>query len=448
MSRKLPAAASGQPDNPYLIEWVRFGTGERLPLLVRRQTGLPIEAPTYWIVANERPSNKAPATLEKRLRHLMLLYLWADARGAAPEDFIRPATFFTLEQINDLDRFCRLSLAQAIHEASAVGTKVKVVPLRRLGGPVGSSNARADVASRLSAILSFLEYESFSQVARLEFGSALRNSYEQSRKILLDVLRERARSFHVRPSTLQVREGLTGEGRAALLAAIEAGSPGNPWRPQVQQRNELILRLMYELGLRRGEILCLRVSDVKLTPDGGFLTIVRRPQDPMDLRQPKPQVKTLGRELPLSNSLRQLFLSYVSERRETKEARKHPFLFVSSADGSPLSYWCLTTIFKILRKCDGIPGNITPHILRHDWNDRFSQMSDAAYPHRTAADAAKEERLRAYAMGWASTQTAVNYTKRWVRESSNQRLLEMQASKKYPSDGRKSSSEEGINGAD
>ena len=76
-----------------MIEWVRFESGERLPPLVRRATGLPIEAATYWITASERPLNKAAASLEKQLRHLMLLYLWADARACTPEGLIRSAGF-------------------------------------------------------------------------------------------------------------------------------------------------------------------------------------------------------------------------------------------------------------------------------------------------------------------------------------------------------------------
>lgn len=437
MSRTTANRASTDAVNPYAIEWVRLQSGERLPVLVRRASGLPIEALTYWISASERPLNKAAATLEKRLRHLMFLYLWADARGASPEHIVQSPGFLTLEQLNDLDRFCRQNLAQAISEASvAVCGDEKIIPITRVASAGARSFGHADVGSRLAAIHSFLNYVSFSHVARLEPSSDLRNEYQKRREFILDVLHERARSFYVKPTTVRAREGLSGDARAALLSVIESGAPGNPWQPKVRRRNELIVRLMYELGLRRGEILCLRVSDVKVTPDSGVLTIVRRPQDPIDPRQPKPQVKTLGRELPLASGLRDLFLSYLSERRMLSGARKHPFLFVSSANGSPLSYWNLTTVFRSLRKCDGVPSDITAHVLRHDWNERFSEMSDAASPLRSAADAAKEERLRAYLMGWATTSTAANYTKRWARESANRRILEMQASKEIWSDDR------------
>ena len=49
MSRVELVLISEKLANPYSIEWVRLESGERLPLLVCRSTGLPIEAPTYWI---------------------------------------------------------------------------------------------------------------------------------------------------------------------------------------------------------------------------------------------------------------------------------------------------------------------------------------------------------------------------------------------------------------
>lgn len=432
MQRSQASTPLSDEGNPYLIEWARFQSGERLPLLVRRATGLPIEAPTYWIVATERPLNKASATLEKQLRHLMLLYLWAEWRGRTPEEVIRSPEFLTLEQLNDLDRFCRLQLQDAIAEArNVVGVSANVIPIRKAKRheAVGH-HARINVGHRLAVIHSFLEHASFAHASRMEPGSAIRDIYEQNRKFVLRALRERSRAFRPRRSAGESREGLELEAREALMAAIKQGQSGNPFEPQVQIRNELIIRLLFELGMRRGELLCLRVSDIKLAPDGGLLTIVRRPQDPEDPRQPKPQVKTLGRELPLGSTLRELFLAYLAERRKLAGARKHPFLFVSSTDGSPLSYWSMTKIFKPLRKVNGIPDDLTAHILRHDWNDRFSEMSDRASPHRTSVDATKEERARAYAMGWSNIETAANYTRRWTREAANRRMLELQERRK------------------
>ena len=57
-----------------------------MPFLVRAATGLPLQAPSYWIVSKRRPSGSQPNTLHNDLRALMYLYLWADARGVDLQD--------------------------------------------------------------------------------------------------------------------------------------------------------------------------------------------------------------------------------------------------------------------------------------------------------------------------------------------------------------------------
>lgn len=435
MSR-MRSSRSGGALNPFAIEWVRFASGERLPLLTRRIDGLPIEAPAYWIASNERPLNKAAATLEKRLRHLMSLYLWAASRGTTPEQVVRSSAFMTLEQLNDLDRFCRLSLADAVATVCNPTEEEGNVTSMRSSTPSGRSvgASQADVGNRLAAIHSFLEYESYSHLSRMARGGAQRNGYEQNRNFILGIMRERARSFQPVPTTHTLKEGLSPEGRTALLALIEVGAPGNPWLPHVQERNKFIVQLMYELGLRRGEVLCLRVEDVKLTADGGFLRIMRRPQDNADPRRSKPQVKTLGRELAISPGLRDVFVSYLRLRRKIGGARKHSFLFVDSVYGVPLGVSSITKLFKRLRAADATLSSLTAHTLRHDWNDRFSELSDRAAPRRTAVDARNEERIRAYAMGWSNEATAAQYTRRWIREAANKRILQMQNERDFEID--------------
>jgi hypothetical protein len=67
-----------------MIKTIRIGTGERLPLLVRRSTGVAVESATYWLVSERRVMNHQAATLEQDLRDLMLFYLWGEARGFDP----------------------------------------------------------------------------------------------------------------------------------------------------------------------------------------------------------------------------------------------------------------------------------------------------------------------------------------------------------------------------
>lgn len=57
------------------------------------------------------------------------------------------------------------------------------------------------------------------------------------------------------------RKGLTEEQQESLLNLIKPQSEKNPFSQEIQERNQLMVLLLYYLGLRAGELLALRVSD-------------------------------------------------------------------------------------------------------------------------------------------------------------------------------------------
>ncbi len=63
-------------------------------------------------------------------------------------------------------------------------------------------------------------------------------------------------------------------------------------------RNALLVRWFYELGLRRGEVLNVKIPDINFQSEE--LTVVRRADDPEDPRKDQPLVKTRDRKIPLS----------------------------------------------------------------------------------------------------------------------------------------------------
>ncbi len=111
--------------NPYLLREVRFPDGERLPVLVCRVSGLPIELATYWVTSDLRGLNKQATTLRHDLENLMVAFLWADARGLDLPGAVKAPAFLTLSQMNDLDGFCRRPVSALVAEVqekkSAIG---------------------------------------------------------------------------------------------------------------------------------------------------------------------------------------------------------------------------------------------------------------------------------------------------------------------------------------
>lgn len=107
-----------------------------------------------------------------------------------------------------------------------------------------------------------------------------------------------------------------------ILGAVRQAHQGLPSRlsrkslkPPYRQRNYLIVLLLAMLGVRRGELLKLRVSDCLLSGDAPAVRIVRAPDDPADPRVAEPQVKTEPRHVPCDRSLARILNDYICGSR-------------------------------------------------------------------------------------------------------------------------------------
>jgi integrase len=186
------------------------------------------------------------------------------------------------------------------------------------------------------------------------------------------------------------------------LRVTNPDSRENPWKkPFVRLRNCLIVLLLLALGLRRGELLSLKIRHVQTALKR--LQVIRNQDDRDDPRKKQPQAKTRERMLPLGPELLALTMQYIKERGKIAAARKHGFLIVSET-GKPLSLSASTEIFAELRiKCPGVKP-VTAHVLRHTANEIFSDEAD-----EIGMDPVTERRLRTELMGWSPTSEMPEY---------------------------------------
>jgi integrase len=203
-----------------------------------------------------------------------------------------------------------------------------------------------------------------------------------------------------------------------ILAVMDPASPTNPWKGEhTKERNYLIAKWLVTLGIRRGELLNVRIDDINFQTER--VTIERRPDDARDPRPNQPRVKTRGRDLPLGSKLAALTHEYVCTQRAAQgKARKHGYLFVANGTGAPLSLPQVAAIFTDLRKSrPELPRNLMPHVLgRHSWNTRFSELAD-----ERKLSAEVEKKVRSRAMGWSETSnTAATYTRRHVEREADE----------------------------
>jgi len=377
-----------------LISWV-FSSGERFPVLVDEQS-LPFSLPLRYCV-DELRARRQVQTIKSRLRAICFFYEWAFEQNSVfdPEVRLRSGELLSRGEIAGLCRFVRSGRANKIEY---IGLK----PIRP--GESKSILSNGTFNCYMMFIKDFLIWAARnekidsvneSDIARLErFFSAEKLASTRSRRL----------------------KGLSEKEISYLLGQIEPKSANNPYRKKVRRRNYLIVKMLLETGIRRGELLKLRIEDLVIRKDRNFIKVRRRPDDPYDCRVEEPAVKTLERNIPICEELKLLLLDYL---KSVRGRQKHPYLFVGTISGAPLSISSVNRIFIRLRVLKKLP-EITPHTMRRSFNGRiFRKTMD--WPEE------KKKKIQNYLCGWrdGSNQSEV-YELEAIEEDAFKVLMEVQ----------------------
>ena len=408
------------------IRHLQFRQGERHKLLVNAQTGIPLYYPSLFITTQVRAGDASVSTVQASLTALKVLYAWQADQGVNLEELFSSGKVLRLEEITSLVGFS----ARLLREERPLKT-YKVV---RLGLKAGRavkrsiSNVSAQTHfSRLSTIGKYLGF--LAETLRVGQASRLADTP------VSDMV-ERINAY--RPKTTQLT--VVGRDEKSLdlkvvddvLEYLRPGHPQNPFADHtVQQRNHLIVTLLRYLGIRRGELLNLRVEDVDFSKS--TISIVRRADSPLDSRRHQPLVKTKPRRIPINDALQKALSDYILRCRACcRRAKKHPYLLVTHkagpSQGSPMSN---SSFGKLMAAVQGMSHEfsaIHAHAFRHTWNYDFSCITDAA----GNITPEQEQKMRAYLMGWSETSnTAVTYNKRHTKELAAQAVLKFQEALKF-----------------
>jgi integrase len=275
---------------------------------------------------------------------------------------------------------------------------------------------------RLRYVCAYLDWFTLDQLSTVKESD--RAAYESARKRMLDAIGARVPTSHVRPGE-DARQGLAPETLTKLLSVIDRSSLENPWKDDdIRLRNQLLIMMLLQLGIRRGEVLGIRIEHIDLRQNS--VLIVRAADDPADPRKYQPNTKTRDRKLPLSDDLADMLHHYITRvRNKVEGARFHSFLFVAHDTGRPMSLPAFAKVFHTLRgKVADLPDDLCGHMFRHTWNDRFSELMDSH-----GASEENEKKLRSYLMGWSETsETAARYTRRYTKRCATELSIKMQES--------------------
>lgn len=414
----------------YIVRTLMLASGERLPVLVNRELGAPLFEPTVYTVSALRARNQASNSIDAALRSIMIFYLFLEHRHIELDQRLEEGKVLGLGEIDELVRFCRLPLkrlALLIDGMDEAVTMTRVVSIERHRMKQEATEDGEDVtsaASRVRYIRDYLRWLVESRVSKFSLGKQTTVLLESAGRRTIDALNARIPAARGR-NTIGGREGIGQEAIDRVLAVTEPESADNPWHGDfARRRNQLIIHWLYELGIRRGELLGVAIADINFREN--TVAILRKADSFADPRRKQPLTKTLDRILPISERLARMTSDYVIRVRSgNKAGLPHDFLFVAAGTGAPLSLIGLNKVFEVLRaRCPDLPPELTPHVLRHTLNDLLSKrMDDLNIPEY------EEQKLRSHLMGWIPTsRTAGIYTKRHIREKANNVLLEVQNS--------------------
>jgi integrase len=400
--------------NPYAVRMVTFSCGERVPLLIAASTGQPLFQPTLYSTTQLRARGRATETMHQALRSIMVLQLILDRLSIDLDRRMVRGELMHRGEIDEIARACHFPLETIVRESSDAFKNREQVRMA-----TKSSAAQIDpstAAIRIYYIRDYLKWLTsnrlFSMGPKDDAYAALKTRAD----LVLGVLAELAPVASNR-NVITNRKGFLKEQIDEILAVMDPISPANPWKGEhTKGRNFLIAQWLIVLGIRRGELLNVRIDDINFQTER--VTIERRPDDKRDPRPNQPRVKTRGRDLPLGSQLTALTHEYVRMLRSTQgSARKHGYLFVANGSGAPLSLAQLAAVFSYLRKSrPELPRHLMPHVLgRHTWNTRFSELAD-----ERKLSPEIEKKVRSRAMGWSETSnTAATYTRRHVEREAD-----------------------------
>lgn len=397
-------------------------SGERYSLLTGSD-GLPLWYPTLFATSQLRNAAKAPNTIEAHLNAIKLLFEWTNSNEIDLKQSFSTMKFLTVEQIESLCSYLKQDRSQRV-KSNAIPIMMAKKERNRASLTQRKTVAKQTYYIRISYITDYLEW----------FAKRVLSE----RKIIISreishLISQMIRSLKARRPTRSVNQrnaprGLSESQRELLLSVCDPKSPNSPFSSQTRERDCLIVEILYQTGVRLGELLSIKISDLNFQEN--TLLIARRHDDVDDPRIKQPVAKTLDRLLPLSRGLSQRMHDYILRHRSlVKGANRHEFLFVTYKSGphcgTPLSTSAIYSIINRVTSNIDCLSELTPHVLRHTWNDRFSEKAD-----EQGLDQAEEEKLRSYLMGWKEgSGTSATYTRRHIEKEAHKVSLLLQGVK-------------------
>lgn len=390
------------PPLGWAIRVALLESGERLPLLVRAPFGLPDPETSEFVITQLRPKGRAVSTISAYLSAIGTALSHFDRVGVRLDERVATGAYFSTKEMTAFASACKRG-------------KQKLV--------IGPNEA----AARYTRFLEYVRWRAAAFICRASSDIALDRAQKALKRFELRAAAVAPAPANPLPSPDE-RRGLVVSQRELIAAVIRPDDERNPWQKlALRHRNFAMISLASELGPRAGDVLSLKIRDLNLSHRPATVTFHRRHDDPEDPRKDQPVLKTKPRVLTISDALAQALEHWVDRERSDRSAfpaaRKHPFVFTNNR-GEPLGKRGYQLVFKQLRTSFPELGELVSHVLRHDWNERWTDMES-----EEGRDSTNSIREQCYAMGWADRSTMpARYARRAIAASANKKITRMNQS--------------------
>ncbi len=413
----------------------QFESGERAPMMLDER-GIPLSWPTLFATVRLRNAGLAANTIKNKLNELKVLLRWQRAHGRDLETEFQAGQFLSLADVVSIRDFAAKKVGH-VKSTRASSTRIAQFPEAGLAPVKGRATVSKSVHyNRLTTIADYLQFLGQTVTAHRCDRDIAAAVDRMAKNLRQHRPRGMASNRDEDPDGLSPQTGVV----EAFIRVGSAGHPDNPFRGgSIQRRNEIVFRLLFETGIRLGELLSLRLDNMRFGQDAN-ISVQRTHDDKHDSRAYQPVVKTKERTIGISNNLAKKIHGYCMEDRiKTPGSDQHPYLIVTHRKGrtrgQPLSTSSVANkVFGSMQRVRPEFATIHPHSFRHHQNYLLSKQVDEHNRRaRSGEDPAiepisegREMDIRAYLNGHRSLKSGEVYNRRHVREVSNQIARELQ----------------------
>lgn len=401
----------------FLMKSFVMSEGERYCLLIDKHSGIPLYYPNLYLVTQIRNRSLSYSSMESSLGGVSVLLKFLTGRGQDLINRFSQYDFFEFNELDSIRDYCQIKFSA---RTIAQDTN-KVFTLEELQWSDEKVSSKTEYV-RLTVISQYLKW-----LAELLTSQSRNKEVTLRINKMIKGLSSR-RPIRVGRNAGALDSSLDDTQLLILFEIFKPGSEENPFiEESVKVRNRLIFLMLYHLGLRGGELLNIRISDISFTQN--LLAIKRRADEQEDTRKRQPCVKTRDRLLPLRETLVKEIHNYIMQyRKQTVRKGQPDYLFVTHKNGPtkglPLSQSSYRKVIQVVSKVSPSLYKLTGHQLRHTWNQKFSELMDSM---ETPVPEERQEEVRSYLMGWKSgSGTATTYNKRFIVRKGHEVALKLQ----------------------